>query len=63
MSLVGKEAPDFNVKAVINGGEIVDSYTLSQHRGKICCIIFLSIRFYVCMSNRITCVSRKIRSF
>ncbi len=32
--LIGKKAPDFNAKAVINGGEIVDNFTLSQFEGK-----------------------------
>tara|TARA_A100001015_G_C14891013_1_gene672405 strand:- start:138 stop:767 length:630 start_codon:yes stop_codon:yes gene_type:complete len=49
MSLVGKEAPDFNVKAVLNGGEIVDSYTLSQHRGKYVVLFFYPLDFtFVC---------------
>jgi peroxiredoxin (alkyl hydroperoxide reductase subunit C) len=32
--LVGKKAPDFNAKAVVNGGEIVENFTLSQFEGK-----------------------------
>jgi peroxiredoxin 2/4 len=34
MSLVGKKAPKFNVPAVINGEEIVDSFSLEQFIGK-----------------------------
>jgi peroxiredoxin 2/4 len=34
MSLVGKSAPIFNAGAVINGEEIVDSYSLDQFIGK-----------------------------
>jgi peroxiredoxin 2/4 len=34
MSLVGKKAPIFNVPAVINGEEIVDSFSLEQYIGK-----------------------------
>jgi len=34
MSLVGKKAPVFNVPAVINGEEIVDSFSLEQFIGK-----------------------------
>ncbi len=34
MSLVGKKAPLFNAPAVINGEEIVDSFSLSQYLGK-----------------------------
>lgn len=49
MALVGKQAPDFDVKAVINGGEVVDSYTLSQHKGKYVVLFFYPLDFtFVC---------------
>lgn len=32
--LVGKKAPHFSAKAVINGGEIVDKFSLDQYKGK-----------------------------
>jgi len=38
--LVGKMAPDFNCKAVVNGGEFVDNFTLSQFRGKKYVVLF-----------------------
>lgn len=38
--LVGKKAPVFNTKAVVNGGEIVDSYSLSQYVGKKYVVFF-----------------------
>ncbi|MDQ3046149.1 MAG: peroxiredoxin [Bacteroidota bacterium] len=34
MSLVGKKAPSFKAKAVINGGEFVDEFSLDQYIGK-----------------------------
>jgi len=34
MSLVGKKAPSFKAQAVINGGEIVDNFSLDQYIGK-----------------------------
>jgi peroxiredoxin 2/4 len=34
MSLVGKKAPSFKAQAVINGGEIVDGFSLDQYIGK-----------------------------
>lgn len=34
MSLVGKKAPVFNAPAVVNGEEIVDSFSLEQYLGK-----------------------------
>ncbi len=38
--LVGKKAPDFKAKAVINGEEIDDNFTLSQYHGKKYVILF-----------------------
>lgn len=47
--LVGKEAPDFNVKAVINGSEIVPSFKLSSYRGKYVVLFFYPKDFtFVC---------------
>ena len=47
--LVGKQAPDFNAKAVINGEEIVDNFTLSQFRGKYVVLFFYPKDFtFVC---------------
>lgn len=38
--LVGKKAPVFNTKAVVNGGEIVDNFSLSQYEGKKYVVFF-----------------------
>lgn len=47
--LVGKQAPDFEVKAVINGGEIVDGFKLSTYRGKHVVLFFYPLDFtFVC---------------
>lgn len=32
--LVGKHAPSFNAKAVVNGGEIIENFSLDQYLGK-----------------------------
>jgi peroxiredoxin (alkyl hydroperoxide reductase subunit C) len=32
--LVGKKAPEFNTSAVVNGGEIVENFSLTQYLGK-----------------------------
>lgn len=40
MSLVGKKAPNFSAKAVINGHEIVDGFSLDQYIGKQHVIFF-----------------------
>ncbi|MBT6121343.1 peroxiredoxin [bacterium] len=47
--LVGKKAPDFTAKAVIDGGEVVDSYKLSDLRGKYTVLFFYPLDFtFVC---------------
>jgi peroxiredoxin (alkyl hydroperoxide reductase subunit C) len=47
--LVGKSAPDFSVKAVVNGSEIVDGYTLSALKGKYVVLFFYPLDFtFVC---------------
>ncbi len=38
--LTGKKAPSFNAPAVINGGEIVDSFSLEQYLGKKYVVFF-----------------------
>lgn len=38
--LVGKKAPDFNLDAVVDGGEIVENFTLSQYAGKKYVVLF-----------------------
>jgi peroxiredoxin (alkyl hydroperoxide reductase subunit C) len=40
MSLVGKKAPSFKASAVINGGEIVNDFSLEQYIGKKYVIFF-----------------------
>lgn len=49
MALIGKKAPDFSAKAVVNGGEVVDQYTLEQFRGKYVVFFFYPLDFtFVC---------------
>lgn len=38
--LVGKKAPDFKVPAVVNGGEVVHDFTLSQFMGRKYVLLF-----------------------
>jgi peroxiredoxin 2/4 len=46
--LVGKQAPDFCTKAVVNG-KIVDQFTLSQFRGRYVIFFFYPLNFtFVC---------------
>ncbi len=47
--LVGKEAPDFSVKAVVNGGEVKEGYSLQSLRGKYVVLFFYPLDFtFVC---------------
>src|SRR3954468_2562521 len=39
-SLVGKKAPSFKAGAVINGGEVVENFSLNQYLGKKYVIFF-----------------------
>ena len=39
-SLIGKEAPKFKAKAVINGNQIVDDFSLEQYLGKKYVVFF-----------------------
>ena len=50
--LVGKQAPDFSAKAVINGNDIVKDFTLSQFKGKHVVLFFYPKDFtFVCPSE------------
>ena len=47
--LVGKKAPGFSAAAVINGGEIVEDFTLDQYAGKYVILFFYPKDFtFVC---------------
>lgn len=53
--LVGKQAPDFTVPAVLGNGEIVDSFSFSEAtQGKYAVIVFYPLDFtFVCPSELI----------
>jgi peroxiredoxin 2/4 len=47
--LVGKQAPGFTAAAVVNGGEIVEDFTLEQFKGKYVVLFFYPKDFtFVC---------------
>jgi len=49
MVLVGKPAPDFEAKAVVNGKEIKENFKLSDYRGKYVVLFFYPLDFtFVC---------------
>ena len=52
MVLVGKKAPQFTAQAVINGGEIVNNFSLSDYKGKYVVLFFYPKDFtFVCPSE------------
>lgn len=53
--LVGKQAPDFTVPAVLGNGEIVDSFSFSEAtQGKYAVVVFYPLDFtFVCPSELI----------
>jgi peroxiredoxin (alkyl hydroperoxide reductase subunit C) len=62
--LVGKQAPDFNVPAVLANGEIVDSFHFAQAtKGKYALVFFYPLDFtFVCPSELIA-LDHKIPEF
>lgn len=49
MGLVGKMAPTFSAGAVLNGGEIVEGFSLEQYKGKKVVLFFYPLDFtFVC---------------
>ena len=64
MSLVGRKAPVFKASAVINGGEIVNDFTLEDYKGKNYVVLFFYPKdfTFVCPTE-ITAFSDKINMF
>lgn len=62
-TLVGKRAPDFSAKAVVNG-KIVENFTISQFQGKKYVILFFYPKdfTFVCPTE-IGCVSKCPKGF
>ena len=49
MVLVGKSAPDFTARTVINGGEVKEDFKLSDFKGKYVVLFFYPLDFtFVC---------------
>ena len=62
--LVGRQAPDFTVAAVMGSGEIVDNFNLHSHiRGKYGVVFFYPLDFtFVCPSELIA-LDKRIEEF
>lgn len=61
--LVGKKAPDFNASAVVNGGEIVDNFTLSQFKGKYVILFFYPKDFTFVCPTELHAFQEKLEEF
>ena len=61
--LVGKPAPEFDVKAVVNGGEVVDSYTLSSLKGKYVVLFFYPLDFTFVCPTELHAFQEKLEAF
>ncbi|RAP33646.1 thioredoxin peroxidase [Candidatus Marinamargulisbacteria bacterium SCGC AG-439-L15] len=49
MGLVGHNAPDFDCKAVVDGGQVKENFSLGQFRGKYTVLFFYPLDFtFVC---------------
>jgi len=61
--LVGKKAPVFSASAVINGGEIVDGFSMSNTLEKICFILLLPCWFYIVCPTELLAFQDKLKEF
>ncbi len=63
-SLVGKKAPDFNLKAVINGGEINQSFSLSElENNKYVVLFFYPLDFTFVCPTELHAFQEKVAEF
>lgn len=64
MSLVGRKAPEFSAKTVINGGEIVDNFSLKQFVGeKYVVFFFYPMDFTFVCPTEILAFQNKLAEF
>ncbi len=61
--LVGKKAPQFTATAVVNGGEIVDNFSLSDYEGKYVVLFFYPADFTFVCPTEIIAFQDKIAEF
>jgi len=61
--LVGKQAPDFTAAAVINGGEIVENFKLSDYKGKHIVLFFYPLDFTFVCPTELHAFQDKIEEF
>ena len=61
--LVGKKAPNFSASAVINGGEIVNDFTLEQFKGKYVVLFFYPKDFTFVCPTELFAFQEKLEEF
>ncbi|MFV0345540.1 MAG: peroxiredoxin [Bacteroidales bacterium] len=61
--LVGKKAPDFSSNAVVNGGEFVENFSLSQFKGKYVVLFFYPMDFTFVCPSEIIAFQKKLSEF
>ena len=61
--LVGRKAPDFDVAAVVNGSEFVDSYKLSDYKGKYVVLFFYPLDFTFVCPTELHAFQEKLEEF
>lgn len=61
--LVGKKAPEFSAAAVVNGGEFVENFTLSQFEGKYVVLFFYPKDFTFVCPTELHAFQEKLEEF
>ncbi len=61
--LVGRKAPDFDVAAVVNGSEFVDSCKLSDYKGKYVVLFFYPLDFTFVCPTELHAFQEKLQEF
>ena len=61
--LVGKKAPAFKAAAVVNGGEIVENFSLEQYKGKYVVFYFYPADFTFVCPTEILAFQERIKEF
>lgn len=61
--LVGRKAPDFDVAAVVNGSQFVDSCKLSDYKGKYVVLFFYPLDFTFVCPTELHAFQEKIQEF
>ncbi len=63
MVLVGKKAPDFSAKAVVDGKKVVDGFKLSDIQGKYVVLFFYPLDFTFVCPTELHAFQAKLKEF